>query len=409
MDLLKNTEQAKLSCLKKNYKDCHKGPISLSKVAENGTDINNDLFGGCYRRDWEGDYHCSKAEIKGMLRDAADETEDMKIVEQFDISVIDTESLKGFRNHHKNYRQEHVFNNLPWEEYLERIGAAGYGEDDKLHPTTAGLLMFGEEYHIVREFPEYFLDYREILDPTIRWTDRLQSSSGDWSGNVFDFFFRVNSKIAKDIKKPFKLEGITRIDDTPVHKAVREALVNCLVNTDYFLPCGVVIKKEEDKLVMENPGSIRTGKKQMLRGGISDPRNKILMKMFNMIGIGERAGSGIPDIYNVWENEGWEVPVVEESYNPDRTRLSLEFTKKQAIKTSDKKQAIKTSDKTLEKQEIVREYLRQNGLSKMSDIAKHISLSPTRTRAIISDMPDIVIEGANKNRKYRLINEVDEG
>jgi len=43
----------------------------------------------------------------------------------------------------------------------------------------------------------------------------------------------VNSKITKDIKKPFKLEGITRVDDTPAHKAVREALVNCLVNTDY--------------------------------------------------------------------------------------------------------------------------------------------------------------------------------
>ncbi len=372
--------------------------------------INNDLFGGCYRRDWEGDYHCSKAEIKGMLRDAADETEDMKIVEQFDISAIDTESLKGFRNHHKSYRPEHVFNNLPDEEYLERIGAAGYGEDGKLHPTTAGLLMFGEEYHIVREFPEYFLDYREMLDPTIRWTDRLQSSSGDWSGNVFDFFFRVNNKIAKDIKKPFKLEGITRIDDTPVHKAVREALVNCLVNTDYFLPCGVVIKKEDDKLVIENPGSIRTGKKQMLRGGISDPRNKTLMKMFNMIGIGERAGSGIPDIYQVWENEGWPMPVVEESYNPDRTRLSLEFSKKQAIKTSDKKQAIKTSDKnklrkTQEKEELIREYLRQNGLSKTSEIAEYIELSPARTRALLSDMTDVVVEGANKNRKYRLATE----
>ena len=44
-----------------------------------------------------------------------------------------------------------------------------------------------------------------------------------------------------------------------------------------------MIKKEDDKLVIENPGSIRTGKKQMLRGGISDPRNKTLMKMFNMI------------------------------------------------------------------------------------------------------------------------------
>ena len=134
-----------------------------------------------------------------MLRDAADETEDMKIVEQFDISAIDTESLKGFRNHHKSYRPEHVFNNLPDDEYLERIDAAGFGEDGKLHPTTAGLLMFGEEYHIVREFPEYFLDYREMLDQTIRWTDRLQSSSGDWSGNVFDFFFRVNSKISNHL------------------------------------------------------------------------------------------------------------------------------------------------------------------------------------------------------------------
>ena len=65
--------------------------------------------------------------------------------------------------------------------------------------------------------------------------------------------------------------------------------------------------------------------------------------MFNMIGIGERAGSDIPDIYNVWENEGWDTPVVEENYNPDRTRLSLEFAKKQAIKTNDKKQAKKTS------------------------------------------------------------------
>lgn len=51
------------------------------------------------------------------------------------------------------------------------------------------------------------------------------------------------------------------------------------------------------------------------------------MKMFNMIGLGERAGSGIPDIYQVWKSEGWD-PVVEETYNPDRTRLTLGFIKK---------------------------------------------------------------------------------
>ena len=152
--------------------------------------------------------------------------------------------------------------------------------------------MFGEEYKILYEFPEYFLDYREVLDPTIRWTDRLQSSSGDWTGNLFDFFFRVYGKLVKDLKIPFKLEGITRIDDTPVHKALREALANCLVNTDFYFQRGIVIRKDAESIIMENPGSIRTGKAQMLKGGISDPRNKALMKMFNLIGIGERAGSG---------------------------------------------------------------------------------------------------------------------
>ena len=171
-----------------------------------------------------------------------------------------------------------------------------------------------------------------------------------------------------------------------------------------------MIKKEDDKLVIENPGSIRTGKKQMLRGGISDPRNKTLMKMFNMIGIGERAGSGIPDIYQVWENEGWPMPVVEESYNPDRTRLSLEF-KKQANKTSEQnkrtKQANKTSEpnkhrKTEENYQMIRKYLKENGLSKTTDIAQAIGLSPARTRAILKEMSGLEYEGTTNNRRYRL-------
>ena len=148
----------------------------------------------------------------------------------------------------------------------------------------------------------------------------------------------------------------------------------------------------------------------MKKGGISAPRNKVLMKMFNLINIGERAGSGVPNIFNTWEDQGWVEPVIEEQFDPDRTLLILSFDKKQAIKTSDKKQAIKTSDKnklrkTQEKEELIREYLRQNGLSKTSEIAEYIELSPARTRALLSDMTDVVVEGANKNRKYRLATE----
>jgi hypothetical protein len=44
-------------------------------------------------------------------------------------------------------------------------------------------------------------------------------------------------------------------------------------------------------------------------------------------------------------------------------------------------------------------------LSKTSEIAEYIELSPARTRALLSDMTDVVVEGANKNRKYRLATE----
>ena len=43
--------------------------------------------------------------------------------------------------------------------------------------------------------------------------------------------------------------------------------------------------KDADKIIMENSGYIRIGKNEMFKGGISEPRNKALMKMFNLNGI----------------------------------------------------------------------------------------------------------------------------
>ena len=148
------------------------------------------------------------------------------------------------------------------------------------------------------------------------------------------------------------MEGGDRIDDTPVHKALREALANCLINTDFYGTCGVVIRKEPDRLFLENPGYIRTGKKQMRLGGRSDPRNKALMKMFNLINIGERAGSGVPNIFQVWEAQGWTEPVILEQFNPDRTILELCFTKKVRKKSAKKKCGKKMRETRLRKRSV---------------------------------------------------------
>lgn len=368
--------------------------------------INDNLFGGTFRRNGEGDYHCTPSEIRAMLRDQTEETSDMKILDDMEISDLNMDTVHAYRSRHAALRPNHVWEKLTDEDYLEQIGAAKRSRDDKkMHPTGAGLLMFGEEYKILYEYPEYFLDYREMLDPAIRWTDRLQSSSGDWTGNLFDFFFRVNSKLVKDLKIPFKLEGITRIDDTPVHRAMREALANCLTNTDFFVPRGVVIRKNTDRIIMENPGYIRTGKDQMLKGGISDPRNKALMKMFNIIGIGERAGSGVPDIYDVWETQGWETPVVEEQYNPDRTILTLSFVQVGNIENQeDLKYQGDTLNDTLDQNDtletLILEQIKKNPRSKQIELAEITGSSIATIKRTMKKMTEqgiIQREGGKRN------------
>ena len=118
----------------------------------------------------------------------------------------------------------------------------------------------------------------------------------------------------------------------------------------------------------------------------------------------------MPNIFHVWEAEGWEEPMIEEQFSPDRTTLALSFRKKKAIKIGDKKQAIKTSDKkqaikTAQNRNKIRLFLEKNGEAKTSDIAKHIELSMVRTRAILGAMvTDGELEsiGGNRNRRYRL-------
>ena len=96
-------------------------------------------------------------------------------------------------------------------------------------------------------------------------------------------------------------------------------------------------------------------------------------------------------------------PVIEEEFDPDRTILSLSLEKKQSINSIDNTQKTKPkSKKTLENQQKIIEYLKDNGRSKCCDIANHLGLSETRTRAIISNMSNIEIMGGNRNRTYRI-------
>ena len=67
---------------------------------------------------------------------------------------LNYDTIHGYRNSHRTLKEGHPFERLNDHEYLRSIGAAAVSEEDgKLHPTAAGMLMFGNEYDIVRHFP----------------------------------------------------------------------------------------------------------------------------------------------------------------------------------------------------------------------------------------------------------------
>ena len=292
--------------------------------------VGSDPRTGTYRRNFEGDYHCSIDEVSLMIRDSALVTDDNKLLTDLDASVFCPDTVKSYRNIFKLIRQNHLWNKEDDAMFLRRIGAVREDKDTgKFHPTVAGLLMFGYEYEITAVFPNYFLDYQENRTNGIyaRWTDRITSQSGDWSGNVFDFLLRVIPKLQADLKVPFMFKGNHLDEDTPLHKTVREATVNMLANADFYGRRGVVVQKGVDGFRFANPGSMRVSLTEAIQDSASDPRNGVMMKMLAMVKYGERAGSGLQGIFKTWQSVYHCAPKLEvtTSGGVERTTLTLGF------------------------------------------------------------------------------------
>ena len=288
--------------------------------------LNNNPLNNTYIRQNEGDYRLDDESVKRMLAEQADIRDDQILV-HYGIDDIAMESLKSYRQRYSNLKPHAELNDLGNLEFLRRIGAYGINrETGEEGLTRAGLLMFGMHHVISEVFPNYMIDYQEWprAQTETRWIDRVVPD-GSWSGNLYDFYRKVYSKLVQDLKIPFALKDGIRQEDTPIHIALREALVNSIVHADYSDRASVLIVKRPDMFVFRNPGLMRVPLKVALQGGESDCRNRKLHQMFRLINVGEQAGSGIPKILSGWQSQHWLPPYLLEKREPNNQTL-LELT-----------------------------------------------------------------------------------
>ena len=283
-----------------------------------------DPYVGTYRRDLEGDYHCSREEVNSMFADAnLTSPVDGRILKNFTIEDLDENSIKQYRRRFEQWNPDHVWNALPEDKFLEKLNV--FRKDRKTGEyglTYAGLLMFGTYSAIMDENPNFFPDYQEIQDPKDRWVNRI-CPDGNWESNLFQFYSRVLPILQNFLPKPFILEGNQRKTETPAHVAVREALTNALVHADYTENASLNIYKYPNKMVFANPGVMLISLKQYYKGGESVCRNKYLQTMFTFLGSAEKAGSGADKIIHGWEKQNWKRPYIEEKSKPNKVILTM--------------------------------------------------------------------------------------
>ena len=283
-----------------------------------------DPYTGTYRRDLDGDYHCSREEVNSMFSDAniADPV-DGRIMENFGKEDLDSASIMQYRRKFEQWNPDHVWNTLPEDKFLEKINV--FRKDRKTGKyglTYAGLLMFGTYSAIMDANPNFFPDYQEIEDPKDRWINRI-CPDGNWESNLFQFYSRVLPILQSFLPQPFILEGNQRKTETPAHVAVREALTNALVHADFTVNASLNVYKYPNKMVFSNPGTMLIPIWQFYKGGESVCRNKYLQTMFSFLGSAEKAGSGADKILHGWEKQNWKRPYLMERSRPNKVVLTM--------------------------------------------------------------------------------------
>ena len=356
--------------------------------------IGTDPMKGTYKRDYEGDFLCTEEAVRAMFSDQRDVSGDVEVLDEFGLDVLNQDTIKGYRIIFEQLHSGHPWNALENDEFLMKLRAAAKNKNGTLSPTIAALLFFGEAYHITEVFPNYFLDYREECDDkAVRWLFRTHSNEGDWSGNIYDFFCKVRTRMDDDVAVPFanRRNGY-RVDRVDVHDALEEALANALAHANYYGRRGILVVKKGKELSISNPGTIRVTKEEFYAGGNSDPRNPNILKMFGLVNVGERAGSGVDKIMTAWAEQNWKKPEFDFSERNDRVTLKLEVGQVVYIPGAADIRDTTEIDKAetitaMSKEDKVLAYIRQNGSISMQKVMETCNYSSgTGARKLIDKM-----------------------
>lgn len=275
-----------------------------------------------YIRTGSGDQRATKEEIDAMYRDQAFGTHSIKEINKSSLLDINEVSYERYREYLSRFSPSHRYNRLQKEEFLQKLRIL---TDGKL--TIGGAIVLGTENIIQQEIPDFRVDYLEIpgtdySDAKERYTYRI-----DEQENLWEYFFAIFDRLRRFLDLPFKLskEGFAS-DDYPQLDALREALVNMLMHSDYFSAACPRVRVFDDRIEFFNPGGLPKPLVKLMEEDISMPRNPILAKFFRVVRLAENAGYGFDKMISGWKAYTGHPPKFDEGQDFTKVTFYLKST-----------------------------------------------------------------------------------
>ena len=260
-------------------------------------------------RTGSGDRRATKEEIDSFYRNSSFGDKDKEFTNKTIID-LDEETIKQYRNYFLQVNPTHRYNGLSNEKFLEKLGIL-----KKKKINFAGLLVFGKEDTISELIPQYRIEYLEINGTSYENAEHRYDYRISSINNIYQTFFLIYERLIKKVEIPFSIKQGVRDDDPPHLQAIREALVNFIIHTDYFSKSNPRIRMFNNRFEFYNPGALPKNIKFILKGDFSLPRNPIIAKIFRLLKFSDNIGSGFHKMISGWYSKYKLKPIIDGDFD----------------------------------------------------------------------------------------------
>ena len=243
---------------------------------------------------------------------------------------------------------------------------------------------------MISEIPHYKIEYLEIAgisyeDAPTRYSVRLTSET-----NLFTAFFDIYERLSKKIDVPFRLKAGFRDDDPPHLQAIREALVNLVMHTDYFSPANPRIRVFSNRFEFFNPGALPKDIEFIIKEDFSLPRNPIIAKIFRFVKLAENIGSGFHKMINGWNSYYHLKPLIDGDF--DFYKITFPTTQKTTLDDTIKDTIIDTIIDTItslpDNERKIFEEMQKNPTITAQELSKMLSINLRNTKKNIEKIKE---------------------